>query len=65
MKIYNDICEIPCGRIRDLPASEQAAFTRRLDGQTRPLVTGLPMKDQDYFYVGDYYEWKAGLPVGD
>ena len=63
--VYNNVCELSCGRIRDLPDNEQGAFLKRLKGQTRPLVEGLSMEDQDYFYMCDYFEWKMGLPVMD
>ena len=63
--VYYNICELPCGRIRDLPQHEQSDFRERLYGQTYPLVQGLPKEDQDYFYICDYDEWKAGLPVMD
>lgn len=63
--VYNNVCELSCGRIRDLPEHEREAFLKRLEGQTRPLVEGLSMEDQDYFYMCDYFEWKMGLPVMD
>jgi len=52
-------------RIRDLPESERKPFLKWLCGQTCPLVEGIPMKDQDFYYPWDYDRWKAGLPVID
>ena len=54
-------------RIRHLPASERLLFNSWLNdfGQTRPLVDGHKMSDQDFYYPWDYKRWKAGLPVID
>ena len=62
--IYN-FCEIPSGRIRDLPEQERAAFIKRLYGQTIPVHPDFDRKDQDFFYISDYLDWKARLPVWD
>lgn len=63
--VYTNICELPCGRIRDLPEEERIPFRKRLVGQTVPFVSGLAMKDQDYFYLCDYWDWKTGNPIWD
>ena len=63
--VYNDICELPCGRLSDLPEEEQDAFSQQLYGQTRPLVRDKDGKPMDYFYMCDYLDWKAGNPVWD
>lgn len=52
-------------RLRDLPEKERMPFAKELYGQTCPLVDGLPMGDQDFYYPWDYSRWKAGLPVID
>lgn len=62
-EIYR-FCELPSGRIRDLPEEERTPFTKRLYGQTVPIGPG-KMDEQDYFYICDYLEWKAGAPVSD
>ena len=58
-------CGIPSGRIRDLPEGERIPFTKRLYGQTIPVHPDFDRKDQDFFYISDYLDWKAGLPVWD
>lgn len=52
-------------RIRDLPESEREPFTEWLNGQTRPLIDGLPDDEQDGYYRWDYERWRAGWPVVD
>jgi len=52
-------------RVRDLPKSEQQAFSEWLAGQTRPLIDDLPMEEQDAYYQWDYDRWKAKLPITD
>jgi len=52
-------------RIRDLPQEEQGDFDRWLDGQTRPLIDGIPLEEQDFYYPWDYDRWKKGLPIID
>lgn len=52
-------------RIRDLPEEERGPFLRWLEGQTVPLIEGLPPEEQDAYYPHDYDQWKAGLPPYD
>jgi 3',5'-cyclic AMP phosphodiesterase CpdA len=52
-------------RVRDLPEEERKPFTKRLRGQTRPMIEGISMDDQDAFYPWDYQDWKDGFPVLD
>ena len=52
-------------RVRDLPQAERVPFTRWLAGQTRPMIDGLPMAEQDAYYQGDYENWKSGGRVWD
>lgn len=52
-------------RIRDLPKDERRSFSQWLAGQTRPMIQGAPMDEQDGYYQHDYNRWKAGLPVID
>ena len=46
-------------RIKDLPPDEQEPFGEYLYGQTRPLIIGLPMAEQDGYYLSDYLRWKS------
>lgn len=55
----------PYPRLRDLPEAEREAFKKRLTGQTVPVVHGVPMDEQDFYYPWDYDRWKRGLPVID
>lgn len=52
-------------RVRDLPKREQKAFRKALNGQTVPLINGLPYDEQDAYYPWDYERWRKGLPVID
>jgi len=52
-------------RIRDLPESERDAFTEWLDGQTRPMIEGEDMSEQDAYYEHDYRAWKRGIGAWD
>lgn len=52
-------------RIKDLPEDERAPFTAWMEGQTMPLIEGLPMEEQDAYYPWDYKRWKEGKPVID
>lgn len=52
-------------RIRDLPVDEQDPFIVFLDGQTRPMIDGVPGTEQDAYYPSDYERWKSGLPIID
>jgi len=52
-------------RMRDLPEVERESFREWLYGQTCPLVEGVQMEEQDFYYPWDYNRWKAGLPVID
>lgn len=52
-------------RIRDLPQEERQPFTKWLAYQTRPLLEGVPMEEQDGYFPWDYQSWKAGLPIED
>jgi len=52
-------------RIRDLPKEEQGPFRRWLEGQTVPLLEGLPPEEQDAYFRHDYDSWKSGLPPFD
>ena len=52
-------------RVRDLPEEERAPFTEWLDGQTRPMLDGIPMEEQDGYYDHDYRNWKRGGRVYD
>lgn len=45
-------------RVRDLPQAEQAAFNQFLEGQTRPIIEGLPNEEQDGYYPWDYDNFK-------
>jgi hypothetical protein len=45
-------------RVRDLPEVERAPFTEWLVGQTRPMLDGIPMEEQDGYYDHDYRRWK-------
>lgn len=58
MKVRLDrkIKEFP--RIRDLPKKEQKAFRKFLYGQTVPVVEGVPVEDQDFYYSWDYDNFK-------
>jgi len=47
-------------RLRDLPLDEQKPFFEWLYGQTCPWVGGAAAEDQDFFYMTDYKQWKAG-----
>jgi hypothetical protein len=47
-------------RIRDLPEAEREPFRVALIGQTCPLVDGVPMSEQDFYYPWDYDRWKSG-----
>lgn len=53
----------PFRRVRDLPLEEREAFERELNHQTRPMVSGIPLEDQDFFYEGDYERWKESPAV--
>jgi hypothetical protein len=48
-----------------LPEDERAPFTEWLDGQTRPMLDGIPMEEQDAYYDHDYRNWKRGGRVYD
>ena len=63
--VYMNVCELPCGRLCDLPDEEYDAFAYHLEEQTMPLVIGADGKPMDYFYMSDYLDWKAGNPVWD
>ncbi|MEK9811254.1 MAG: hypothetical protein VW362_12450 [Candidatus Nanopelagicales bacterium] len=52
-------------RLRDLPEGERQPFKVHLQGQTCPLLDGVPMAEQDAFYPWDYEDWKQGSPVSD
>ena len=54
-------------RVKDLPEQDREPFTRWLDdyGQTRPLIDGVPMEQQDGYYEWDYGRWKERRPVVD
>ena len=47
-------------RIKDLPEEERKPFRKWLGGQTVPVIEGLPMSEQDAYYVWDYERWKEG-----
>jgi len=46
-------------RMRDLPIEEQGPFARWMKDQTRPVVEGIHMNEQDFFYPWDYERWKG------
>ncbi len=50
-------------RLRELPEAEREPFGLWLAHQTRPLVEedAISWEDQDFFYPGDYLNWKATL----
>lgn len=50
----------PFPRLRDLPERVRAAFGEALSGQTRPLVKGVPMREQDFYFPWDYEDWREG-----
>ena len=52
-------------RLRDLPTVEQKPFDEWLVGQTRPMIEGVPMEEQDAYYEWDYKRWKEGRPIID
>lgn len=52
-------------RLRDLPGTERAPFETWLNGQACPVVDGIPMEDQDFYYPWDYARWKSGRAVVD
>lgn len=45
-------------RIKDLPEKERKPFSTFLYGQTRPLIDGVPMEEQDAYYSWDYENFK-------
>lgn len=49
-------------RLRNLPPEEQGPFWAWLtiNGQTRPVMAGIPDQDQDFCYAHDYEDWKSG-----
>lgn len=51
----------PFPRLRDLPEEEREPFWQWLMGQTRPMVGGLPVEEQDFYYGDDYLKWKSYL----
>ncbi len=63
--VYMNVCSMSCGRLSDLPEEEREAFEKVLWGQTRPYIIGEDGKPMDYFYMCDYLDWKAGIPVWD
>ncbi|MCC7349865.1 MAG: hypothetical protein IT446_04785 [Phycisphaerales bacterium] len=51
-------------RMRNLPTEEQAPFAYWMRDQTRPVVEGIRMDEQDFFYPWDYERWKEqGRPT--
>jgi len=52
-------------RLRDLPKEERESFFKWLTGQTLPMVDGVPLEEQDFYFPWDYKRWKEGLPVID
>lgn len=50
-------------RIKDLSLVERKQFTAWLEGQTCPLIEGIPMDEQDGYFSWDYERWKAGVPA--
>lgn len=46
-------------RVSQLPKSEQRAFERWLDGQTRPVIGGVLDDEQDGYFPWDYDRWKG------
>jgi len=44
------------GRVRDLPKEEHVPLLTFL--RIKPWKEGLPRKEQDFFYIHDYIEWK-------
>jgi len=57
-KLILQMKQIEFQRIRDLLESEQEPFSKFLEYQTCPLVDGIDMKDQDFYYKHDYERWK-------
>lgn len=45
-------------RVKDLPKGEQEAFVKWLEGQSRPLIEGIPEDEQDGYFPWDYTRWK-------
>ena len=62
--IYN-FCEIPSGSVRDLPEDEQKAFNDHLFAWRHTCPVHPTDTTQDYFYIWDYLNWKAGHPTDD
>jgi hypothetical protein len=52
-------------RMRDLPENERAPFNKWLNGQTCPVIEGIPIEEQDAYYPWDYDRWKRGHPIVD
>ena len=45
-------------RVRDLPEEEREPFMRWLMNQTRPILPGVPVREQDGYYQWDHDRWK-------
>jgi len=45
-------------RVKDLPQEQQASFNQFLEGQTRPVIEGVPDEEQDGYYPWDYDNFK-------
>lgn len=52
-------------RIRNLPVAEKELFRKYLNGQTCPIVEGIPMNEQDFYYPWDYDRFSRNLQVID
>jgi hypothetical protein len=52
-------------RVSELPEDEREPFTNWLVGQTRPMIEGIPMDEQDGYYEHDYRRWKSGCKIWD
>ena len=58
-------------RIHDLPEPERKPFAEWLRGSAAPWIEGVPLGEQDAYYLHDYRRWKRAWgappaePVGD
>lgn len=52
-------------RLRDLPEEERIPFEKWNYSSTRPLVMGVKLEDQDFYYPWDYAKWKLGMRQDD
>lgn len=50
-------------RIRNLPEGERQPFLDFLANQTRPMIEGVPMDEQDGYFESDYLNFKRVSPT--